>query len=120
MLSVRLSSHCLCCKVALQNGTDFVTILGLLREARSKGLTTPVLLMGEPFISILGIYLSMVPLGYYNPILAYGEVKAIQDAAEAGANGFLIVDLPPEEAITFRENCVKAWYVYGHPLGVFV
>jgi len=48
------------------------------------------------------------PLGYYNPILAYGEDKAIQDAAEAGANGFIMVDLPPEEAITFREKCTKA------------
>lgn len=46
--------------------------------------------------------------GYYNPILAYGEDKAIQDAAEAGANGFIMVDLPPEEAITFREKCTKA------------
>lgn len=47
-------------------------------------------------------------IGYYNPILAYGEDKAIQDAAEAGANGFIMVDLPPEEALTFREKCRKA------------
>ena len=47
-------------------------------------------------------------LGYYNPLLAYGEDKAIQDAAEAGANGFIMVDLPPEEALTFREKCRKA------------
>jgi len=40
--------------------------------------------------------------------LAYGENKAIQDAAEAGANGFIMVDLPPEEALTFREKCRKA------------
>src|SRR6266404_5098970 len=40
--------------------------------------------------------------GYYNPILAYGEQKAIQDAFEAGANGFIVVDLPPEEAVSFR------------------
>jgi len=45
--------------------------------------------------------------GYYNPLLAYGEDKAIQDAAEAGANGFIMVDLPPEEAISFREKCRK-------------
>jgi len=47
-------------------------------------------------------------LGYYNPLLAYGEDKAIQDAKDAGANGFLVVDLPPEEAITFREKCTRA------------
>lgn len=49
--------------------------------------------------------------GYYNPMLAYGEDKAIQDAFEAGANGFIMVDLPPEEALTFREKCKKAKYV---------
>jgi len=46
--------------------------------------------------------------GYYNPLLAYGEDRAIQDASEAGANGFIIVDLPPEEAVTFREKCTTA------------
>ncbi|KAK0196863.1 bifunctional tryptophan synthase TRP1 [Armillaria mellea] len=77
--------------VALKNDMDYATVLGQLREARSKGLTAPVILMG-----------------YYNPLLAYGEDKAIQDASEAGANGFIMVDLPPEEAITFREKCTKA------------
>ncbi|RDB21403.1 Tryptophan synthase [Hypsizygus marmoreus] len=74
--------------IALKQNIDYITVLGLLREARAQGLTAPVILMG-----------------YYNPLLAYGEDKAIQDAAEAGANGFIMVDLPPEEAITFREKC---------------
>ena len=43
--------------------------------------------------------------GYYNPILAYGEEKAVMDARNAGANGFIVVDLPPEEAVKFREIC---------------
>ncbi|KAI0797566.1 bifunctional tryptophan synthase TRP1 [Abortiporus biennis] len=77
--------------IAVNNGVDYGTCLGLIREARNQGLTAPVLLMG-----------------YYNPMLAYGEEKAIQDAAEAGANGFIMVDLPPEEAATFREKCVRA------------
>ncbi|CAL1705252.1 unnamed protein product [Somion occarium] len=77
--------------VALKNNVDYPTTLGLLREARNQGLTAPIVLMG-----------------YYNPLLAYGEEKAIQDAYEAGANGFIIVDLPPEEAISFREKCRKA------------
>jgi tryptophan synthase alpha subunit len=55
------------------------------------------------------MYSSLIPkIGYYNPMLAYGEDKAIHDAFEAGANGFIMVDLPPEEAITFREKCVRA------------
>ncbi len=43
--------------------------------------------------------------GYYNPMLKYGEDKAIKDAADAGAQGFIVVDLPPEEAVTFMEKC---------------
>lgn len=46
--------------------------------------------------------------GYYNILLAYGEEKAIQDAYEAGANGFMMADLPPEEAVAFREKCRTA------------
>ncbi|EPT04100.1 hypothetical protein FOMPIDRAFT_1022172 [Fomitopsis schrenkii] len=77
--------------VALQHDVQYPDCLGIVREARSKGLTTPILLMG-----------------YYNPLIAYGEDKAIQEAAEAGANGFIMVDLPPEEALTFREKCIQS------------
>ncbi|KAF9265600.1 tryptophan synthetase [Marasmius fiardii PR-910] len=77
--------------IALKHDVDYATVLGQLKDARSKGLTAPVILMG-----------------YYNPILAYGEDRAIQDAKEAGANGFVMVDLPPEEALTFRDKCTKA------------
>ena len=41
-------------------------------------------------------------------MLAYGEEKAIKDAKEAGAYGFIMVDLPPEEAIGFREKCAAS------------
>ncbi|MCB9658047.1 MAG: tryptophan synthase subunit alpha [Sandaracinaceae bacterium] len=44
--------------------------------------------------------------GYYNPVLSYGEVKLANDAADAGADGFLVVDLPPEEAGTLRDAAV--------------
>ncbi|OAX42022.1 tryptophan synthase, partial [Rhizopogon vinicolor AM-OR11-026] len=77
--------------VALKNDIEYATVLGMVREARSKGLKAPILLMG-----------------YYNPMLAYGEDKAIHDGREAGANGFIMVDLPPEEAINFRDKCTKA------------
>lgn len=42
--------------------------------------------------------------GYYNPIFKYGEERFVTDAAEAGADGFLVVDLPPEESGTLREH----------------
>ncbi|KIJ35736.1 hypothetical protein M422DRAFT_180235 [Sphaerobolus stellatus SS14] len=76
--------------VALKNNIEYTTCLNYVKEARQQGLTIPVLLMG-----------------YYNPILSYGEEKAVQDAKMAGAHGFIIVDLPPEEAIRFREVCTS-------------
>lgn len=32
-------------------------------------------------------------MGYYNPLLSYGEERILQDAKEAGVNGFIVVDL---------------------------
>ncbi|KAF9257456.1 bifunctional tryptophan synthase TRP1 [Marasmius fiardii PR-910] len=78
-------------QIAIEHDVTYARCLEMVKEARTKGLTTPVLLMG-----------------YYNPLIAYGEDKAISDAYDAGANGFIIVDLPPEEAITFREKCARA------------
>jgi hypothetical protein len=37
------------------------------------------------------------PTGYFNPFLAYGMDKLIADVADAGGDGFIVVDLPPEE-----------------------
>ena len=47
-------------------------------------------------------------IGYYNPLIAYGEEQAIEDAKTAGANGFILVDLPPEESIKIREICTSS------------
>lgn len=65
--------------------------LQMVRDARQKGLRAPVLLMG-----------------YYNPLLSYGEERMLNDARGAGVNGFIIVDLPPEEAVRFRNFCKKS------------
>ena len=73
---------------ALANNTTTTSCLEIVREARSKGLQAPVLLMG-----------------YYNPLLAYGEERMLQDCKAAGVNGFIMVDLPPEEAVRFRQHC---------------
>lgn len=63
-------------------------MLQMVQDARRLGLTVPVLLMG-----------------YYNPVRAYGEEKLLDDCRDAGVNGFIIVDLPPEEAVRFRDQC---------------
>lgn len=76
--------------VALQNGVTLEDTIDMVKKARDAGLTIPVVLMG-----------------YYNPILVYGEEKLVEDAKKAGANGFIIVDLPPEEAIDFRSTCTN-------------
>ncbi|KAK9477246.1 tryptophan synthase beta subunit-like PLP-dependent enzyme [Lipomyces japonicus] len=76
--------------IALENGVTTAQTLSLLRDARKAGVSVPIVLMG-----------------YYNPIMAYGEEKFVKDAKESGANGFIVVDFPPEEAIKFREYCTN-------------
>ena len=52
---------------------------------------------------------TVVPIllfGYYNPILAYGERRLVDDAAKAGADGFLVVNLPPEESSELRDPAI--------------
>lgn len=75
---------------ALKNGITVESTLETVRKARRKGLRAPVLFMG-----------------YYNPLLSYGEERILKDAKEAGVNGFIVVDLPPEEAVRFRDFCTK-------------
>ena len=75
-------------KIALEQGVDYGACLEYVRQARARGLTAPVVLMG-----------------YYNPLLAYGEERAVREARAAGANAFIVVDLPPEEAETFLGAC---------------
>lgn len=66
---------------ALAAGTTSAGCLEMLAELRRRGVETPALLMG-----------------YYNPVLAYGEGAYVRDAAAAGADGFIVPDLPVEEA----------------------
>lgn len=79
---------------ALENGVTLTTVLELVRTARSRGLQTPLMLMG-----------------YFNPVLKYGEERMLRDCKEAGVNGFIMVDLPPEEAVRFRDLCSSAGWV---------
>ncbi len=44
----------------------------------------------------------LVLFGYYNPIYVRGEARAVDEAADAGIDAFLVVDLPLEEAGTLR------------------
>lgn len=69
---------------ALAGGTTLSKVIDLVRSIRGR-TEVPILLFG-----------------YYNPILAYGEKEIVSDAVDAGADGFLVVDLPPEESEGLR------------------
>ncbi|KAL4999770.1 tryptophan synthase beta subunit-like PLP-dependent enzyme [Aspergillus recurvatus] len=75
---------------ALANGVNLSVVLELVRDARSRGLRIPVLLMG-----------------YYNPILRYGEEEFVRECKRTGVNGFVVVDLPIEESAQFRKLCAS-------------
>jgi len=66
--------------VALKNGVVYSDVLKYASEARRQGLKVPMLMMG-----------------YYNSFLAAGVEETCKAAAEAGVDGFIIVDLPVEE-----------------------
>jgi tryptophan synthase alpha chain len=72
--------------IALQHGVTTSVCLEAVRALREQGLEVPVLLMG-----------------YYNPILAYGLEGFAAEAAAAGVDGLIVVDLPPEEAGPLQE-----------------
>ncbi|MBT0663189.1 tryptophan synthase subunit alpha [Geobacter pelophilus] len=70
---------------ALASGTTLAGILELVQKVRLK------------------TQIPLVLMGYYNPILQYGLERFVADAARAGVDGVLLVDLPPEEAGVFRK-----------------
>lgn len=89
---------------------DFKICLDQVAEARALGLKAPVVLMGSLSLLVFQPQIEAhLPSfsGYYNPVMCYGEERAVKDAREAGVNGFIVVDLPPEEAVRFREVCTK-------------
>jgi tryptophan synthase alpha chain len=65
---------------ALKQGMNLRGTLSLVRKLRRVDEATPVVLMG-----------------YYNPIYRYGPAVFARDAIDAGVDGLIIVDLPPEE-----------------------
>ena len=80
---------------ALARGIGAVQVLDMVRAFRQTNQTTPVVLMG-----------------YANPVERYdqrhGAGGFIRDAAEAGVDGLLVVDYPPEECEGFAETLKAA------------
>jgi tryptophan synthase alpha chain len=71
-------------QIALEKGITVKKALAAVKELRKRGVEIPLVLMG-----------------YFNPMLAYGLEKFVHDAVEAGASGFIVPDLPMEEADEF-------------------
>lgn len=76
---------------ALANGMTTRKVLELVRAFRATGDRTPVVLMG-----------------YANPIEAMGGDVFAKAAADAGVDGVLVVDYPPEECVAFASVCRAA------------
>ncbi|GAB1420781.1 tryptophan synthase subunit alpha [Anaerolineales bacterium] len=78
-------------QIALNNGITVRKCLEAVRRLRADGVKQPMLAMS-----------------YANPLIAYGTDRFIKDAAEAGVDGLIIPDLPPEEAYRFSDACTAA------------
>ncbi len=76
-------------EVALRNGITMKKIFDIIRKVRETS-EIPVILMG-----------------YINPVLRYGVAEFCRDAALAGADGFIIPDLPAEESGIIEEEARK-------------
>ena len=64
---------------ALASGQTMQKTLQMVRDFRKEDNDTPIILMG-----------------YYNPIYIWGSEKFVADAKDAGVDGLIVVDLPPE------------------------
>lgn len=76
---------------ALAAGATMKTTLALVRGFREGDAETPIVLMG-----------------YANPVFAYGVDAFARDAAAAGVDGMILVDIPPEEAGEFAPALAAA------------
>jgi len=77
---------------------DGPVIQAAMSRALSRGFSTEKLLEIARSVRKSGIDKPLVVMTYFNPILQYGEEEFCRAAAEAGVDGLLVVDLPPEES----------------------
>ena len=81
----------LACERALQHNTSLTMILAMVAEFRQQNDTTPVVLMG-----------------YLNTVERMGYPQFVAAAKDAGLDGVLMVDLPPEEGRDFNASLRQA------------
>jgi len=72
---------------AIQQGTNLKQTLSMVAEFRQSNQTTPIVLMG-----------------YLNPVESMGYAAFVEQAAQSGVNGVLLVDSPPEESAELQKQ----------------
>lgn len=77
---------------------DGPVIQAAMNRALSGGFSTEHLFQIARSVRALGVDRPLVVMTYFNPILQYGPKGFCRAAAEAGIDGLLVVDLPPEES----------------------
>lgn len=75
---------------ALKKHVTILDAFALVRRLRRKGVKIPI-----------------VFFGYFNPVFSHGGKEFARDAREAGLDGLIIPDLPPEEETEFQKECRK-------------
>lgn len=75
---------------ALKAGSTLKKTLAMVKSFREQNTVTPVVLMG-----------------YFNPIYVFGVKRFLEAAKEAGIDGLIVVDLPPEEDQELCEPALK-------------
>jgi tryptophan synthase alpha chain len=74
---------------ALAHGTSVASVLEMVRAIRQR-TEVPIVLFT-----------------YFNPVMRYGQERFLRDAASAGADGVLLLDLPPEEGSSEANLCAE-------------
>ncbi len=73
-------------EVALKNGVTPINVFWITKQLKER----------FP-------YIPLIAMTYYNPIFVMGEEKFCKMAKESGIDGFIVPDLPPEEAVNFKK-----------------
>jgi tryptophan synthase alpha chain len=84
-------------QIALDNGTTVKSCLAAIKEVRNRGVEIPLILMS-----------------YVNPLLRYGLEKLLPDAMDAGVSGFIVPDLPADEAGDFQKLVEEHGAAFAH------
>jgi tryptophan synthase alpha chain len=76
-------------EMAISRGVVLKDVIALVREVR-EWTNIPIILMT-----------------YYNPVFKYGDERFMQDASDAGVDGVIVPDLPPDEAGGLMKSAKK-------------